>query len=124
MKKQNNKYEAGMTGQLQAEKFLQNKNYRILERNFRAKTGEIDLIAQCESYIVFIEVKYRRSLKHGYPGESVGRAKQQRLQQTALHYISSHGLVEQDFRFDVVEVLEKGGQMLVNHIENAFDHGN
>ena len=115
-----NKYEKGMQGQQSAETFLREKGYKILERNYRIKTGEIDLIANHEGYIVFVEVKFRKGLTHGYPRESVTYAKQQKIQHTALHYITAHGLTEHDFRFDVVEVLEQNGQIYINHIENAF----
>ena len=116
-----NKYEKGMHGQQAAEKFLQSNGYQIRNRNYRIKSGEIDLIAQKENTIVFIEVKYRSGLSYGYPREAVGWAKQQKIVRTALHYISTRGLDNQDFRFDVIEVLEQSGHMMINHIENAFD---
>ena len=116
-----NKYEKGMHGQQEAEKFLQSKNYKIRGKNYRTRTGEIDIIAQKESYIIFVEVKFRKNLAHGYPREAVGYAKQQKIIRTALHYISIKGLDGSDFRFDVVEILEQNGQMHVNHIKNAFD---
>ena len=116
-----NKHQAGMHGQTEAEQFLISKGYQILCRNYRVKTGEIDIIARLESYIIFVEVKYRRGLKFGYPREAVGSAKQRRVIRTALYYIGVHALVEQDFRFDVIEVLEQNGQISINHIENAFD---
>ena len=114
------KYEKGMQGQQAAENFLREKSYNIIDRNYRIKTGEIDLIASFEGYIIFLEVKFRKGLTHGYPREAVTYAKQQKIQRTALHYITARGLAEQDFRFDVVEVLEQNGQVYVNHIENAF----
>ena len=115
-----NKHEAGIRGQLEAEAFLRSKGWDILERNYRVKTGEIDLIARSGGYVVFIEVKFRGGLSHGFPREAVGVAKQQRIIRTAMHYISARGLDDQDFRFDVVEVLEQGGRVFVNHIEDAF----
>ena len=111
-----------MQGQKEAENFLQGNGYTILQRNFRVRAGEIDLIARDKEYIVFVEVKYRHGAGHGLPRESVGLAKQRKISKTALYYISMCGLVDQDFRFDVVEVLGGGGAVAINHIENAFDY--
>lgn len=116
-----NKHRAGMRGQQEAEKFLCASGYLILERNYRVRTGEIDLIAEKGGYIIFVEVKFRAGRGFGSPGESVGLVKQQKITRTALHYIAAKNLPEQDFRFDVVEVLEERGRVFVNHIENAFD---
>ena len=110
----------GRAGQDAAEKFLQNKGYKILARNYRLRSGEIDLVAQDGACIVFVEVKFRKSLSFGLPREAVGYAKQKRIISTALHYLTSHRLTESDIRFDVVEVLEQHGQLYASHIENAF----
>ncbi|MCL2839537.1 MAG: YraN family protein [Defluviitaleaceae bacterium] len=114
------KYQQGMHGQDEAEIFLKSKNYKILERNYRIRTGEIDLIARDGSFIVFIEVKYRRSVSYGFPREAVGRVKQEKIIRTAMHYIATKKLENQDCRFDVVEVLHQNGNIHINHIENAF----
>jgi len=110
-----------MIGQHNAEFFLQNKGYQTLERNYRIKTGEIDLIVTIDNYIVFVEVKFRRNLTHGFPCEAVNAKKQHRIIKTAEHYITIRQLVDKDFRFDVVEILEQNGQMYAKHIENAFE---
>ena len=113
-------YEKGMVGQQAAEAYLLNKGYRILARNFRVPTGEIDLIAEDVDYIVFIEVKSRNGSKYGLPREAVTPRKQARIIETALHYIAQHELTGQDFRFDVVEVLFENHEGRITHIENAF----
>ena len=110
-----------MVGQNEAELFLQNKGYSILARNYRIKSGEIDLIAQNKETIIFIEVKFRKNLNYGFPCESVGKAKQKAIITTALHYITTNNLNNHNFRFDVVEVMRKNGKLSINHIENAFD---
>ena len=115
-----NKHEAGLAGQQAAEKFLQGKGYEVLDRNYRVRTGEIDLVVKGDGYIVFVEVKFRRGLEYGYPREAVGYTKQQRIMNTAMHYLTRHSLTDADIRFDVVEVLEQQGKMYVSHIENAF----
>lgn len=115
------KYQDGMQAQQQAESHLIDKGYRILERNYRIRTGEVDIIARHGNYVVFVEVKFRRSVDFGYPRESVGIIKQQRISRTAMHYIATHKISGMDFRFDVIEVLMQGGIAEINHIENAFD---
>jgi len=114
------KYETGMRGQREAEDFLTKKGHIVLKRNYRTRTGEIDIITSEGDYIVFVEVKYRAHIKYGLPREAVGAAKQHRIIRTALHFISFNMNEEKDFRFDVVEVYPAGGKTLVNHIENAF----
>jgi len=114
------KYTKGMQGQHVAEKYIQGKGYCILARNYRVRTGEIDIIARSGEFVVFIEVKYRSGLAYGYPRESVDSGKQQRIIRTAMHYISTHGL-DEHFRFDVIEILEQDGKVYANHIENAFE---
>ena len=114
------KHEAGLAGQQAAENFLQSKGYEVLARNYRVKTGEVDLVVKDGGYIVFVEVKFRRGFAYGYPREAVGYAKQQRIMNTAMHYLTHHKLTESDIRFDVVEVLEQQGQLYISHIENAF----
>ena len=115
------KYQAGMQAQQQAENYLINKGYSILERNYRIRTGEVDIIAKHNSYVIFVEVKFRRGASFGLPREAVGNTKQRRIVHTAMHYISVRNINDRDFRFDVVEVTAKNGQVQINHIENAFD---
>jgi len=115
-----NKHTTGLAGQEAAEKYLQDKGCEVLARNYRLRTGEIDLILRHGTYIVFVEVKFRKSLGYGLPREAVGYTKQQRIVTTALHYLTRNNLTECDIRFDVVEVLEQHGQLYISHIENAF----
>jgi putative endonuclease len=110
----------GRRGQQAAEGYLLSKGHAVIERNFRIRSAEIDLITHDGGYVVFVEVKYRQDLRYGYPREAVGSLKQRRIKRCALAYINARRLTEQDFRFDVVEVLEMGGKMEINHIEDAF----
>jgi len=116
-----NKHKAGMQGQQIAEIFLRNKGYCILAKNYRTRVGEIDLIVRQDSYVVFVEVKARKGLEYGYPCEAINGIKKQRIIKTALLYISKQKLTDQDFRFDVMEILTHGEEVKINHIENAFD---
>lgn len=108
--------QTGKAGEIAACRYLEDKGYQILERNFRCRFGEIDLIALWEDGIVFVEVKTRRNRNYGRPGESVGWKKQQHLKKIALFYLSSRHKLDQESRFDVIEV-EPGE---ITHIENAF----
>ncbi len=101
-----NKRETGSRYEAEAAAFLERQGYRILERNYRDRRGEIDLIAKDGSCLVFVEVKYRKDVKHGYPEEAVGYYKQQRIRHTAEYYLYSHNLGNDTrCRFDVVSIL-------------------
>ena len=107
----------GMAAENVACRFLELQGYEIIERNFAAKTGEIDIIAKDGDFFVFVEVKYRRDASFGYPSEAVDRKKQQKIRKTAAWYLKVHH--PSDFapaRFDVVEILGKK----IRVIKNAF----
>ena len=94
----------------------------MLERNYRCPFGEIDLIAQQNRQIVFIEVKTRRSLKFGIPQAAVTSTKQKRISQVALNYLQIHDLLDAPCRFDVIAILlsRKAELIKLHQIENAF----
>lgn len=96
--------------------FLSQKGYRILERNYHTRLGEIDIIATEGNYLCFVEVKYRSNLGFGYPSEAVDKRKQKKIIESALIYIKSKCLLGQAYRFDVVEII--GHQIRV--IRNSF----
>ena len=108
----------GSTYEKTAAQYLEKTGYRILERNFRCKSGELDLIALDGNVLVFLEVKYRKNAVYGTPAEAVTRAKQRTICKVAAFYRLKYG-VSQDVpcRFDVVAIL--GEQIEV--IKNAFD---
>ena len=84
---------------------LESHGWTILERNFRARSGEIDIIAREGPVLVFVEVKYRRSLCAGYGSEAVGKRKQKTMEHTALLYMMRHQIDETTpCRFDVAEL--------------------
>ena len=112
----------GTLGEDISKNFLVNLGYKILERNFRCKCGEIDLIALHNGYVCFIEVKTRYGTKYGVPAESVTYSKQKKIYKTAQIYISQKKIIDINFRFDVIEVTlnSDNNDFLVNHIEDAF----
>lgn len=96
--------------------FLKKTGFIILERNYRNKMGEIDIIAREGHYLCFVEVKYRSGVNYGYPSEAVDKRKQKKIIDVALTYIKSNQLLEQEYRFDVVEII--GNKIRV--IRNCF----
>ncbi len=89
-----------------AEKCLESQGYQILERNFSCRRGEIDLIAREGGYLVFVEVKYRKTTDQGDPAEAVDQRKRRRIGQAAAYYLYLHGLPADTLcRFDVVALI-------------------
>jgi len=112
----------GNKGEQAAVQYLENHGYLIRERNYRARTGEIDIIASKGDTISFVEVKTRGSVKYGAPAEAVNYLKQQKIIRTAQMYIRYKGLNDYIYRFDVLEILApKSGSMSFRLIENAFE---
>lgn len=100
--------------------YLINKGYSILERNYRNRLGEIDIIAESpENVLVYCEVKYRSNSEHGTPFDAVGYTKRRRIGRAAsLHFAMKHYTDDKLCRFDVIGIYGDGK---VEHIVNAFD---
>ena len=98
--------------------YLKTQGYEILEKNYRCRIGEIDLIAKEGETLVFVEVKYRRSSEAGDPAEAVDYRKQKKISRVAEYYCWKKQKLNQPCRFDVICVL---GQE-IRHIVNAFDY--
>ena len=115
----------GAFGEEQAVRCLRRKGYRIVERNFRCRQGEIDVIARKRDVLAFVEVKLRKDERFAEAREFVTRAKQERILTAAQLYLARHAeLQELQPRFDVIEVYAPQGEdgpVRVEHIENAFD---
>jgi putative endonuclease len=111
----------GGRGEQRAAEHLVSLGYEIIERNYRCRYGEIDLIAKEGGDLVFVEVKSRRSNSFGFPSEAVDRRKQEKLIKTAQRYVVERSLGEVDSRFDVVEVnFTNGCPVQVHVIKAAF----
>jgi putative endonuclease len=112
-------HETGARGEELAAEFLQKQGYEILDRNWRHRHYELDLVARDQETIVIVEVKTRTSLYAGEPEVSVNRQKQRTLIRAANAYVVYHGI---DFpvRFDIIAIVIKGDQHFINHIEDAF----
>ena len=93
----------------------------LIERNYRAPFGEIDLIMQDQQTVVFVEVRYRRSQEYGTPAETIDRRKQAKLRATAAHYLQRHkSAARRPCRFDVVAVSGSAGEERIQWLPNAF----
>lgn len=113
-----NKRAAGAAYEETASAYLYADGYRILERNYRNRCGEIDIIAKKDSVLVFLEVKFRSSDSCGDPLEAVDARKQRRICRTALHYYTARGYYgKASCRFDVLGIYGDG---TIRHVENAF----
>jgi putative endonuclease len=110
----------GKAGEDRASKFLTKQGYRILERNYRTRNGEIDLIALHQGTIAFIEVKTRTSDAFGAPELAVTAQKQRRMVKAALGYIKFKKLHQVPCRFDVVAI-STATEKEVSLIQNAFE---
>lgn len=113
-----NKRKVGHRWEVNSAAFLNAQGYKILELNYNCKFGEIDIIAKDGNYLVFCEVKYRKTKEAGLPEEAVTSYKQKRIVSSALFYMRFHHLPDNtEVRFDVVSIL--GSELSV--IKNAFE---
>lgn len=111
----------GREGEEIAAAYLRKAGYRLLERNYRCRFGEIDIVAEVGRTIVFAEVKCRRTGAYGDPQLAVGLPKQKKLSLTALHYLNERHIADRCARFDVVAVKLLPGEIQVELIRNAFE---
>ncbi len=115
----------GQCGEDAAAQFLKKKKYKVIERNYKNKIGEIDIIARDKENLIFVEVKTRRSDKFGTPAEAVTYYKKQKIVNTAKVYLAQNPTYL-NIRFDIVEIygsfdgthfnLEQ-----INHFEHVFE---
>lgn len=109
----------GQQAESQACDYLRERGLNLLERNFRCKLGELDLIMQDGETLVFVEVKYRTRTDYGHGSEAVDRGKQTRLIRTAQVYLQQHPeFMDSPMRFDVVSI--DGPKPKVQWLANAF----
>lgn len=116
------KAKLGQWGENLAADYLQKQGYRIVERNFRNRLGEIDIIAREGDTLCFVEVRTKTSLDQGHPLESISERKKKHMIRTAASYLKDKRLFDVDVRFDVVAVLpENEGEERLALIKNAFE---
>ena len=114
-----NKRQVGSDWEQHVTKMLSENGYQILAQNYRCRRGEVDIIANKDGYLVFIEVKQRSSAATGLPLEAVNDKKQKKISTVCAYYLMEHNLsMDTPVRFDVVSIL--GHKIQV--IENAFEY--
>lgn len=115
------KKKSGNEGEELAARLLKEKNYEIIERNYRFGHGEIDIIAKDGDTLVFVEVKTRKNLEYGMPEYAVTKSKQNQIKKIASAYLFTNNVKDTDCRMDVVAILlRKDKKPYINHIVNAF----
>lgn len=111
----------GQEAEVKAAKYLADKQYEIIERNWQIRSGELDIIAKKGNTFIFVEVRSRHYTKRfGTAEESVDYRKQMKIRQTAQMYLTKHSLHHVSVRFDVIAVERSSEGLKINHIENAF----
>jgi putative endonuclease len=111
--------EVGKKGEDEAVSYLLAKGFEILERNFRFKRNEVDIIARLKNLLVFVEVKMRSSNLYGFPETFVSEAQAERILEAAdeyQHKVNWNG----DIRFDIISIEKAGKKLAITHIEDAF----
>ncbi|WP_243370744.1 YraN family protein [Geotalea sp. SG265] len=112
----------GEIGEAIAVTFLKGLKFSILERNFRCKCGEIDIIARDGKTIVFVEVKTRRNAAFGVPQLAVTSFKQRQISKAALTWLAQKKMHDAAARFDVIAIVQRNHAVPeIEHIMNAFD---
>ena len=110
----------GKYGEDVAERYLVQKGYNILERNFWCRKGELDIVAESKEYIVFIEVKTRSNTLYGNPVHAVDYKKRKHMYNVAKYFLHTRGWDNRYARFDVIEVYIEKGLARVNHISQIL----
>ncbi|MDR1478688.1 MAG: YraN family protein [Planctomycetaceae bacterium] len=115
----NPKEQLARIGESEAEKFLRDNNYVILQRNIILSNGEVDIIAKDKNVLVFIEVKTRRSENYGKPYEAVTPAKQKRLHKLAVQFMNLLKLRNINYRIDIISIiLPQNSEPQITHIKD------
>lgn len=113
-----NKRSVGREYEQLAAKYLMEQGYEVITQNFRCRTGEIDIIAKDQEYLVFVEVKFRTNTSKGLPQEAIDTRKIRKITHTAQYYMLIHQIpLDTPCRFDVVIILDRD----IALIQNAFE---
>ena len=110
----------GKIGEDEAAKYLEQNGYKILDRNFKCKIGEIDIIALEKEEIVFIEIKTRINKKYGLACEAVTKQKLKHIYKTAGYYLYTRNMLYERCRIDVIEVYLQKSKIIINHLKQVI----
>ena len=113
----------GSLGEGIAREHLERNGYEVVTTNFRCRWGEIDIVARIGDWLVFVEVRTRRTASYGTPEESLSSRKRERLIATAETFLQSHPEAPKEWRIDLISVRmgQSGAQAQVDHMENAIE---
>lgn len=114
-----NHIELGKEGEEVAVNLLINKGFDVIERNYKWKNAEVDIICKKNGLLIVVEVKTRNSIALGEPYLSVTRSKQRQIIKVTNHYIEQNN-VQEEIQFDVISIILNQHQTKIEHIENAF----
>lgn len=114
-------HELGKIGENIISEYITKLGYKVLERNFECKQGEIDIIAKDNEELIFIEVKTRTDMSYGEASEAVTNVKKRHLINSIKYYIYKNNLENQPIRIDVAEVYIKNGRVKINYIKQAIE---
>lgn len=110
----------GNAGEKIATRILVKKGYKIIEKNFLCRQGEIDIIAKKGNEYIFVEVKTRRNTRYGKGIDAVTIEKQKHIWNSAKYFLYIHNLFNSNIRFDVIEILLTGRTYYINHVKNVM----
>jgi putative endonuclease len=116
----NRRHVLGLYGEKLAGNYLQALGYEIIERNWRCRLGEIDLIVRDHARYVFVEVKTRNGAGYGHPLEAITEVKLKRLRVLVSEWCRSRSLSGIDVRIDAVSVLVENGKVQLEHLKQVF----
>lgn len=111
------RHEVGRAGEDYASNYLIKNGYKIIQRNFECRQGEIDIIAMDKEEYVFIEVKTRQSFKYGAPVDAVTTQKQKHIFNATKYFLYINKLENAYIRFDVIEVYKRKNKFYINHLK-------
>lgn len=115
-----NNREFGSWGEKKAAQYLLKKGFRIVERNFRLRQGEIDIIVTKDDWLVFVEVKTRSSRFFGSPQAAVDFDKQRKIKNIARYFLMDSDYKRYRIRFDVISIMYIEGKTKIEHLKNCF----
>jgi putative endonuclease len=111
----------GTRGEVAVAHWYEEQGYRVVDRNWRCRDGELDLVVERHRVVVFCEVKTRRSDRFGAPVEAITHRKRQRLRVLAAKWLQEHRAVVRELRFDVASVMPgPDGRFMIEVLEGAF----
>jgi putative endonuclease len=113
----------GQHAEDQCAAYLEAAGYRVCERNWLVREGELDIVAERGELLCFVEVRMRTSAVFGDPSLTVTREKQRRVVRAALRYLQRRPAPQRMIRFDVMTVLGRGKDAVIEHLPGAFDAG-